>query len=221
MFRSQIAWNLSVSEPGYLELECFGAKLLEFLSVSEPNCSELECFGAKLLGIRIKYIYIYIILYTRYRAVGVFAIYHMYRSPRWCSIINSIREDVASVICEINNSTQNKPTHNSTQPQPNHIISWYVVRISFFFFLITYEKGCPKATWCLRFYQTILGWKTYAHIIMKLTNSPTQGQPNPQKKRLKSGIWATFSNCKHFFVGCDCFYNRKPNRAKFSANTLE
>ena len=61
----------SISEPDYLELECFGAKLLEFLSVSEPNCSELECFGAKLLGIRIKYIYIYNIIYEVQSSRGV------------------------------------------------------------------------------------------------------------------------------------------------------
>ena len=30
------------------------------------------------------------------------------------------------------------------------------------------------------------------NIIMKTSNSPTQGQPNPRKNRLKSSIWVTF-----------------------------
>ena len=41
---------------------------------------------------------------------------------------------------------------------------------------------------------------------MKPTNSPTQGQPNPRKNRLKVGIWATFSHSKYFFVGWDWFH---------------
>ena len=31
-------------------------------------------------------------------------------------------------------------------------------------------------------------------ITMKPTNSPTQGQPNPKKKRVEGGTWATFSH---------------------------
>ena len=43
---------------------------------------------------------------------------------------------------------------------------------------------------CLRF--TILCWVgKHANIIMKPTNSPTQGQPKPKKYLVKSGIWAT------------------------------
>ena len=51
----------------------------------------------------------------------------------------------------------------------------------------------------------IMGWK-HRNIIVKATNSPTQGQPNPRKNGLKSGIWATFSHSKYFFVGWDWFY---------------
>ena len=41
---------------------------------------------------------------------------------------------------------------------------------------------------------------------MKPTNSPTQGQPNPRKNWLWSGIWATFSHSKCVFVGEVWFY---------------
>ena len=42
------------------------------------------------------------------------------------------------------------------------------------------------------------------NIIMKPTNSPTQGQPNPRK--IKVAFWATFfPTAKYFFVGWDWF----------------
>ena len=64
---------------------------------------------------------------------------------------------------------------------------------------------------------TTLGWLRFTkfcwvgnnmNIIMKPpSNSPTQGQPNPRKIRLKVAFWATFSLCsKYFFVGWDWFY---------------
>ena len=46
----------------------------------------------------------------------------------------------------------------------------------------------------------------HINITMKPTSSPTQGQRNPRKNRLKSGVWATLSHSKYFFVGWDLFY---------------
>ena len=66
-------------------------------------------------------------------------------------------------------------------------------------------------------YQIMKGWKTYKYI-MKPANSPTQGQPNPRKNRLKAAFGPLFSHSKQFFVGWDWFYigNRlqetQPNR---------
>ena len=42
--------------------------------------------------------------------------------------------------------------------------------------------------------------------IMEPTNSPTQGQPNPRKMRLKVAFGATFSHSEQFLVGWDWFY---------------
>ena len=57
---------------------------------------------------------------------------------------------------------------------------------------------------------------------MKPTNSPTQGQPNPRKNRLKSGSWATFSQSKYFYVGWDwfCKYWKQTTRNLTQANAL-
>ena len=41
---------------------------------------------------------------------------------------------------------------------------------------------------------------------MKPTNSPTQGQPNPTKNRLKVAIGPLFPTANIFFVGWDWFY---------------
>ena len=45
----------------------------------------------------------------------------------------------------------------------------------------------------------------HVNIMTKPTNSPTQGQPNPRKKYVKSGIWATFLPTTNYFswVGID------------------
>ena len=58
---------------------------------------------------------------------------------------------------------------------------------------------------CLRFTRFCWAGK---HIgkFMKSTNSPTQGQPNPKKTWVKSGIWATFP---HSFRGLALFLYRK------------
>ena len=63
----------------------------------------------------------------------------------------------------------------------------------------------PHLIWCL-WYTKFCWVGKHIDIIMKPTNSPTQGQPNPRKFRFKSGIWATFSQSNFFFVGWDCFY---------------
>ena len=60
---------------------------------------------------------------------------------------------------------------------------------------------------------------------MKPTNSPTQGQPNPRKIRLKVAFGPLFPTAKYFFVDWDWCYigktgYRKPNRTKITANTL-
>ena len=44
---------------------------------------------------------------------------------------------------------------------------------------------------------------------MKPSNSPTQGQPNPRKNRLKSGIWATFFPQQIVFRGLGLVLYRK------------
>ena len=71
--------------------------------------------------------------------------------------------------------------------------------------------------------------RKHVSIIMKPTNSPTQGQPNPRKLRLKSGILGPFiPTATYFFVGWDWFYTwyrKKTTRnltppTTFSANTL-
>ena len=49
----------------------------------------------------------------------------------------------------------------------------------------------------LAIYQFLLGWKTLSSI-MKATNSATQGQPNPRKNNVKSGIWAAFPTADIF-----------------------
>ena len=41
----------------------------------------------------------------------------------------------------------------------------------------------------------------HVDIIMKPTNSPTQGQPNPRKYEVKGGLWATFSRQQTVFRG--------------------
>ena len=58
----------------------------------------------------------------------------------------------------------------------------------------------------LAIYQILLGWKTYK-CYYKTDELPNpKANPNPRKIRLKSGIWATFSHSKQFFVGWDWFY---------------
>ena len=59
-------------------------------------------------------------------------------------------------------------------------------------------------------------------MIVKPTNSPTQGQSNPRKIRFKVTFGATFSHSKYFFVGWEWFYvgnksTRNPNPTKFPA----
>ena len=59
---------------------------------------------------------------------------------------------------------------------------------------------------------------------MKPTNSPTQGQPNPRKIRLKVAFGPLFPTANNFsWVGIDFVEGtdyKEPNRTKFSANTL-
>ena len=52
--------------------------------------------------------------------------------------------------------------------------------------------------------QILLGRKT-SNFYMTPTNSPTQGQPKPKKRWVRSGIWAAFSHSNFFFVGWDWF----------------
>ena len=59
----------------------------------------------------------------------------------------------------------------------------------------------PPVIRCLRFTK-LCSVEKHINIIMKPTNSPTQGQPNPRKIRfIKVAFWATFSHSKYFFVG--------------------
>ena len=61
---------------------------------------------------------------------------------------------------------------------------------------------------CLRY--TKFCWVgKHIDIFMKPSNSPTQGQPNPRKIRLKSGIWATFFPQQIIFRGLGLVLYRK------------
>ena len=83
----------------------------------------------------------------------------------------------------------------------------------------------PGGIGCSR-YTKLRRVEKHVNIIMKPSNPPTQGQPNPRKMRSKVAFWATFS---HFFpqqiafrgLGLvSCRKHKKPNPIKFSANTL-
>ena len=76
---------------------------------------------------------------------------------------------------------------------------------------------------CLRF--TKFCWVgKHANIIMKPMNSPTQGQPNPRKIRLKVAFGPLFPTRDIFWwVGIDFISEtdcEKPNPTTFSANTV-
>ena len=76
-----------------------------------------------------------------------------------------------------------------------------------------------RYTRVLAIHRIMLAWKTY--IVMKPTNSPTQGHPNLRKKglKIKSGVWATFSHIKYFFVGRDWFYRKQTTRNPTQPNS--
>ena len=76
-------------------------------------------------------------------------------------------------------------------------------------------RTTSSVTGCLRLFTKLCWAGNNVNIIMKPFNSPTQGQPNPRKNRLKVAIGAaTFSHSKYFFVGWDWFYigNRLPDQ---------
>ena len=64
----------------------------------------------------------------------------------------------------------------------------------------------------------------HTSIIMKPTNSQTQGQPNPRKNRLKVAFGPLFPTASIFSWVGNCFMwetdCKKPNQTKFSAYTL-
>ena len=64
----------------------------------------------------------------------------------------------------------------------------------------------------------------HINIVMKPTNSPTQGQPNPRKMKSKVAIGPLLSTANIYFEGWDWFLwetdYKKPNPPKFSANSL-
>ena len=66
---------------------------------------------------------------------------------------------------------------------------------------------------CLRFGQILLGWKTYKHYETDAT-SPTQGQPNPRKIRLKVAFGPLFFPQQKtiFRLGWDWLYQYIGNR---------
>ena len=77
------------------------------------------------------------------------------------------------------------------------------------------QISCSESYTIPGIYYSILGcWRfttfcwvgEHINIVVKPTNAPTQGQPNPRKIRLKVAFWATFSHSKYFFVGRDWFY---------------
>ena len=63
------------------------------------------------------------------------------------------------------------------------------------------------------------------NIIMKPSNSPTQGQPNPKKNQVNNAIWAHLFPQQIIFLGLRLVLYRKQTTTnltptKFSANTL-
>ena len=57
----------------------------------------------------------------------------------------------------------------------------------------------PGGIECFRFYNILLGYKNmYLVIIMKSTNPPTQGQPNPRKIRLQVAFGPLFPPANKF-----------------------
>ena len=53
--------------------------------------------------------------------------------------------------------------------------------------------------------QILMGWKQYEYCY-ETVELPNPRPTQPKKNQAKSGIWATFSHSKYFFVGWDWFY---------------
>ena len=89
------------------------------------------------------------------------------------------------------NKTQpSKPNHHTNQPTPNQ------------------KQPIIRPPGCLRY--TKLCWVgKHVNMIMKPTNSPTQGPTQPKNNQGKSGIWATFSQKQIFFRGMGLILHRK------------
>ena len=86
------------------------------------------------------------------------------------------------------------------------------------------DDGKANMIRCLRF--TKLCWVgKHINIIMKPTNSPTQGQPNRRKIRLKVAFGPLFPTLNNFsWVGIDFTKEterKKPNPTKYFANTYQ
>ena len=78
------------------------------------------------------------------------------------------------------------------------------------------ERSRNKIIRVFAIYQILLGWKAFIKysrgIIMKPTNSPTQGQPNLRKNRLKVAIGSLFSTANILsWVGIG-FYRKQTTR---------
>ena len=79
----------------------------------------------------------------------------------------------------------------------------------------TFEVGLgptlPNVIGCWRLSKILLGWKTDHFIIMKPTNSPTQGQPNPEKKNGSKAAFAPrfLPTANIFFAGLGLVLCRK------------
>ena len=59
--------------------------------------------------------------------------------------------------------------------------------------------------WVFTIYLIMLGWKTCKYYYETDELSPTRGQPNPRKTRLKVAFGSIFSHRNYFFVGWDWF----------------
>ena len=71
-----------------------------------------------------------------------------------------------------------------------------------------YLLHCLTAKWDL-FTKFCWVWKHIVSTIMKPTHSPTQGQPNPRKMRLKVPFGPLFPTANNFSgVGVDCKYSK-------------
>ena len=121
-----------------------------------------------------------------------------YSSSYYCSIAADAATTTATTTTTTTGDHSNQDLRSALKPiySPffaNHIWSWLL---------------CPPVIGCLRY--TKLCWVAkHINIIMKPTNPPTQGQPNPWKIRLKVAFGPLFPTAKIIFRGLGLVLYRK------------